>query len=60
MHLFSGKCDAFNALFTQKKKTGAFKHRECNSQALVMISNIYKTEEGEKFPFACFSVKEEE
>lgn len=37
--------------FHTKKKTGAFKNREHNSQALVMISNILKREEGEKISF---------
>lgn len=42
-----------------KKKTGAFKHREYNSQALVMISNILKREEEKEISFT-FGVKERE
>lgn len=34
--------------FHMKKKTGAFKHRQYNSWALVMISNISKKREGKK------------
>lgn len=43
-----------------KTKTGAFKHREYNSQALVMISTILKRKGGKKISFTCFSVKEKE
>lgn len=46
--------------FHMKKKTGAFKHRQYNSRALVMISNISKKGEGKKISFTCFGVKERE
>lgn len=46
--------------FHVKKKRGAFKHMEYNSQALLMDSNILKRKAGEKISFTCFGVKEKE